>query len=367
MQEQIQKATTPGIPGRDDSESLLSLREILQMVFRHKGKIAAFTLVVTAAAAGFFLLRPLTYQAEGMFMVMPFQANDRTNKDLFENSILSHLEYIKSPLVCSRVAAALGRQGIAIENISLLRSVKCKRTPKTSVIRVTASAAEPETAVLIAQAWMDEYMKSVTESKIQKELSNVRNMIKDYHDKSLEMKARAEEMRIQAAKVENDRLITVSRSVDDTELWNKLSETNNEAELKRLSGIQLKSQAINSEYMLVKNALLAAEQDARSALSHDDFYKQVVVSLQSRASHAAGPDNKAAGATNSSPEVESYIQTLLDARDIVALGQAALLPASRGALKNTALVFAFVLFTSCLLAFLKEWLMEEELPAAGKR
>jgi len=367
MQEQIQKATTPGIPGRDDSESLLSLREILQMVFRHKGKIAAFTLVVTAAAAGFFLLRPLTYQAEGILQVLPLQANGSADNNLLENSILSHLEYINSPLVCSRVAAALGRQGIAIENISLLRSVKCKRTPKTSVIRVTASAAEPETAVLIAQAWMDEYMKSVTESKIQKELFNVRNMIKDYHEKSLEKMARAEEMRIQAAKVENDRLITVSRSVDDTELWNKLSETNNEAELKRLSGIQLKSQAINSEYMLVKNALLAAEQDARSALSHDDFYKQVVVSLQSRASHAAGRDDKAAGATNSSPEVESYIQTLLDARDIVALGQAALLPASRGALKNTALVFAFVLFTSCLLAFLKEWLKEEEPPAAGKR
>ena len=366
MQEQIQKATTPGIPGRDDSESLLSLREILQMVFRHKGKIAAFTLVVTAAAAGFFLLRPRTYQAEGILQVIPLQAQERVDRDLFENSILTHLEFIKSPLVADRVAAELGKQGIAVTISQISKAVKCRRPPKTSLICVTASAESPETAALIAQRWMDEYMKIVTESNIQKAMFNVRTLIKDTHDKGLEKMARAQEMRIQAEKIANDRLVTVSRSVDDGELWKQLAENADEAALKRLAGIHLKSQEINNEYLMVKNALLAAEQDARAALSRGDFYKQVIVSLESRAAGAAA-GNERPGATNSSPEVESYVQTLLDASDIVLSGKAALLPERRGALVKTGIAFAAVLFAACMLAFLKEWLKEEEMPAAGAR
>ncbi len=366
MSEQSQKATLPSIQGGYDNDSFLSLREILQMVFRHKGKIAVFTLVVTAAAATFFFLQPRTYKAEGLFQVMPLQTQERVDRDLFENSILTHLEFIKSPLVAGRVAAELEKQGIAITISRLSKDVECRRPPKTSLICITASDESPKKAALIAQCWMDEYMKIVTENNIQKAMFNVRNLIKDTHDKGLEKMARAQEMRIQAEKIANDRLVTVSRSVDDGELWKQLAENADEAALKRLAGIQLKSEQINNEYLMVKNALLAAEQDARATLSHGDFYKQVIVSLKGRAAGAAA-GNEQPGATNSSPEVESYIQTLLNASDIVLSGQAAMLPERRGALMKTAIAFAASLFAACMLAFLIEWLKEEEMPATGAR
>lgn len=360
MVEQAKKEIHSKMPGRDDDESFLSLREILQMVLRHKGKIVAATLVVTIAAGGFFLLQPRKYQAEGMFQVMPLvRTTEKADRDMFETSILSHLEYIKSPLVSVRVKNTLAKQNIVMDGNELRKSVNIQRPPKTSLIRVVASANTPETAINIAQFWMDEYMLVVKYSNIQRALFQVRSMINDSFDKGLEKMARAEEMRIQAEKVQNDRLITVSRSVDDTELWKKLMESVDDATLKRLSGIQLKSQEVNDEYLLVKNVLLSAEQEARSTLSRRDFYNQIIVLLEARSKQPLDVNRKEPDATNSTNETEIYVQTLLNTRDIVSLGKAELLSDSRGALKKTAIAFVIALFASCMLAFIAEWLKED--------
>ena len=357
MPEQFQKAPPSRIPKNEEGYSFLTFREIMQMAFRHKGRIAIFTLVVTVVAAVLFILQPRMYEAEGMFQVMPLmRINERVDRDLFETAILSHLEYVKSPMISIRVANELAKAGTAMNGNALRNSVRIKRPAKTSIISIQASARTPETAVLIAQLWMDEYMKIITESNVQKALYQVRSLINESYDKGLEKKARAEEMRSQAAKVENDRFANVSRSVDNTEPLKNLGDSVDGTTLKILTGSHLLSKEI--EYLLVKGVLLFAEQDAHSTQSRSEFYQKAIDYLETPARQSTDAPKKETGATNSNLEVERYAQTLLDTRDIVSLGNAALFRDSRGALLKTSIVFVIALFVSCLSAFFVEWIRE---------
>ncbi len=348
-------AARPAGQGSAAAEAdMISLREILVMILRHRWPIAIFVLLVTAAAGVFFLCQPRVYMAEGCVQVIaPVSLEGRVDQGLFETMIVSHLQRISSAFLAKNTATELQAAGITITPLELSRRVKITRPPKTDLIRLMVTDKSPETALAVIRLWIGLYQESIQKNNIRTALSQVRLMSKLAQSEAMEKQAAADQLKAQA--LQTSPLVTVSRAVDDRQLWNDLTQaaaTNAEV-MKKLSEVHIKGQELNAEYIHLKNMLFAAEQVASVAKARRDFYREVERLLEARANTGAQAPDAAVERRDS--EADLYVQTILKSTEVIQFGEPGLLAGSRGALKKTALVFAGALLLACLVAYVEEW------------
>jgi len=353
---EAQAIVTPGA-GVPPGDEFLSLRDILIMILRHRWAITAFVLLVTLAAGIFFVTRPRQYEAEGYLQVIPpVSLEGRVDKDLFETMIVSHLQKASSAYIAKNVAALLNKQGIQIAPLKLEKKVKITRPPKTDLILLIARETSADKALLIVRLWVREYLESIQKNNIHAALSQTRSLLKQAQSDLMEKQATVDTMRMQVAK--SSPLITLSRAVDDRQLWSDLTQKvapDTEA-LKKFSEIHIKGQEQSEEYINLKKAMLESEQKLSEVLARRNLYQEAARILETKiALNGANQVDKPAPANMVISEAELYVNTLMKSSEIVQFGEPGLISATRGALQQTGLVFLASLVLACFCAFMCEW------------
>lgn len=338
-------------------EEFLSLRDILSMILRRRRVIAVVVLLATLAAGIFFITRPQQYKAEGYLQViLPVSQEGRVDKELFETMVASHLQKASSAYIAKNVATLLNNQGIQSAPLELEKQIKITRPAKTDLIRLVAEETSADRALLIVRLWIREYLESIQKNNIHAALSQTRFMLKQAQSDLMEKQATVDKMKAQVT--QSSPLITLSRSVDDRQIWNDLTQkTTSDAEaLKRLSEIHIMGQEQSEEYINLKKAMLTTEQKLSEAMTRRNLYQEVARILETKIALNGTYQPNAPAPTNSLPsESEFYVNTLIKSSEIVQFGEPGLISASRGALKNTGVFFLAALGMACFCAFLREW------------
>ncbi len=348
---------TPDVPGPHagdasdrPGEDYMTLREACRMIWRHRWKITVATLAAVAATAASVLLQPVPQTAQGFLQVIPPPAVDgRTDKDLFETSIISHLQRIQSSFIAELVAQQLDPGSGDQAGFLLQKKVIITRPSKSDLIRIEATDPLPDRAVRLVAEWIGQYLASVRKNNISRSLNQVRTLIKIVQAEMIAKQGSVQQLSERAAQIEP--LITVSKIVDDQPLWDTLATGAVAPEtLQRLADIQFKGQEENKEYTALKSFLFNADQMLGAATTMLSFYRDVERALESQgaaATNAAQPPP--------APEAAQYAETLVKDVDIIQFGTPSLLPPTRGLLKKTAMACVVTLFAASLFAFLVEW------------
>lgn len=343
--------------GAGELEEFLSLRDILVMILRHRRAISLFVLLVTLAAGVFFVTRPRQYAAEGYLQVIaPVSPEGRVDKELFETMIASHLQKASSAYIAKNVATLLSDQGLKIAPLELEKQIKIARPPKTDLIRLVAGGSSADKALLIVRLWVREYLASIQKNNIHAALSQTRSLLKQAQSDLMEKQATANIMKAQVA--QSAPLITLSRSVDDRQIWNDLSQkaTPDPEALKKLSDIHIKGQEQSTEYINLKLSMLSAEQALSAVLARRNLYQEVERILDAKIALNGTYQADRTVSTNASlSEAERYVNVLMKSSEIVQFGEPGLISSSRGALKKTGLFFLASLAAACFGAFMCEW------------
>lgn len=346
-----------GSLGEGGPEEFLSLRDILIMILRHRWAIFLVVLLATLAAGIFFITRPRQYAAEGYLQViLPVSPEGRVDKELFETMIASHLQKASSAYIARNVAALLNNQGLKITPLELEKKIKIARPPKTDLIRLVAGEASADKALLIVRLWVREYLESIQKNNIYSALSNVRSLLKQSQSGMMEAQATVDKMRIQASQTEP--FITLSRAVDDRQLWNDLTQkaTPDPEMLKKLSAIHIKGQEQSKEYVNLKLAMLTAEQALSTVLARRNLYQEVERILETKiALNGSFLNAKLAPTNATASEAELYVNILMKSSEIVQFGEPGLISSARGALKKTGVFFLVTFGLTCFCAFIYEW------------
>lgn len=355
---ETQPVVTSGTGGQED---FLSLRDILIMILRHRRAIFLVVLLATLAAGIFFITRPRQYVAEGYLQVIlplsPLSPEGRVDRELLETMIASHLQKASSAYIAKNVADLINNQGLQIAPLELKSKMKITRPLKTDLIRLVAEDASADKAILIVRLWIREYLASIQKNNIYASLSNARSLLKQAQSDLMERQATVDKMRVQVA--QSSPLITLSRSVDDRQIWNDLTQKTapDPEALKKLAAIHIKGQEQSEEYINLKMSMLTTEQALSSVLARRNLYQEVARLLEARIALNGSfiIDGKLAS-TNAAPsEAELYVNMLMKSSEIVQFGEPGLISSARGALKNTGLFFLATLGLACFGAFMCEW------------
>ena len=344
--------------GEGGPEEFLSLRDILVMILRRRRAIAVFVLLTTLVAGVFFITRPRQYKAEGYLQVItPVSQEGLVDKELFETMIASHLQKVSSAYIARNVAALLNNQGEKIISSEPAKTIKITRPPKTDLIRLVAEEASVDKALLIVRLWVREYLESIQKNNIHAALSQTRSLLKQAQSDLMEKQATVDKMRAQVA--QSSPLITLSRAVDDRQIWSDLAQkaAPDPEALKKLAEIHIKGQEQSEEYIDLKKAMLVTEQKLSEVLARRNLYQEVERLLEVRISVNGSDKSVKIGAEDKkySSEAELYVNTVMKSSEIVQFGEPGLISATRGALKKTGLFFIASLGLACFCAFVREW------------
>lgn len=334
-----------------DENEFLTMADLMRMLWRHRFKIVLISLLAGAAMAAVAFIKPAGYESSTMLQIVPEYAPDgRVDRDLFETAILSHLEMAQSPIIASKVQRALDPSE---ELALLLDRVKIVRSPKTSLIKIAARAKTKEQALNTCRLWISELFAAVDQKNVEKALLFVRLRIKDLHDDWIKNMAAAADIKRRAELLQDQRLLTVERSVDGNILWRDLTAGMSSADASKMTNLFLKSQEVNSEYLDVQRQLILAEQSAASARAARDFYLASIAMLEARlkSGATAGLDKPAEQLS----DARQFVESLVSARDILSVGEPVVAPARRGALKKIVLAMMGTFVFASGLAFLVEW------------
>lgn len=349
-------ASGTGLP---PPEEFLSLRDILIMMLRHRRAITVFVLLATLAAGIFFITRPRPYAAEGYLQVVaPVSPEGRVDKELFETMIASHLQKTSLAYIAKNVAALLSNQGLKITPLELIKQIKIMRPPKTNLIRLVAGAASADKALLTVRLWIREYLESIQKNNIYVVLSRTRFLLKQTQSDLIDKQATVNIMRTQVA--QSSPLITLSRGVDDRQIWSDLTRQQQAAPdleaLKKLSEIHIKGEEQSTEYINLKLTMLTSEQALSALLARRNLYQEVARILEARIALNGTYQADKTTPTNAAPsEAELYVDILLKDSEIIQFGEPGLISSTRGALKKTGLFFLVSLALACFSAFMYEW------------
>ena len=255
------------------------------------------------------------------------------------------------------MSAKLENKGLQISALDLAKKIKISRPPKTDLIRIVAKETSADEALLIVEQWIRESIESIRQNNNQKSLMNIRLLLNKAQSELMEQQAAVENLRTQVSQTHP--LITISRGVDDRQLWSDLTQkpgTNPDA-LKKLSEIHIKGQEQSEEYINLTKALLITEQALTAARSRRDLFQETERLLEVKAS-AKDSENSSKGIVESErplSEAERYVNTLLKRTDVIQFGEPGLIWDGPGALIITALVFLTSLVLASFCAFIYEW------------
>lgn len=350
----IVAAASGGISAPDE---FLSLRVMLGMVFKHRRAIAAFVLLITLAAGILFISLPKQFEAEGFLQVIaPAPQEGRVDKDLYETMIVSHLQKVASAFMGRNVAALLTNQGMPTEPLVLKKKIKIIRPSKTNLIRVTAKATSADQALLIVRLWIREYLSTLEINNIHSALSQIRGQFRQAQSELMEKQAAVDKLRAQIS--QTTPLVTLSRAVDDRQIWSDLAQTTVPAsdDFKKLAEIHIKGQEQSAEYVNLKNRVAESEQALAAVAARRNLYREVARILEERITvNVSFQETKAALTNVPAAEFELYVEMLTKTSSIIQFGEPGLISAGRGALKKTGAVFLAALALACFAAFLREW------------
>jgi capsular polysaccharide biosynthesis protein len=339
-------------------KEFLSLYDIGTLILRHRLSIVAIVLLSTLGSAIYFVVMPKQFEAEGYLQVIPTATEEtRTDKELFETLIASCLQRVSSGFILKNVSTKLENKGLQISPLDLGRKIKISRPPKTDLIRIVAKETSANEALLITEQWIRECLESIRQNNIQKSLMNIRLLLNKAQTELMERQAAVENLRTQAAQTEP--LITISRGVDDRQLWSDLTQKTmaNTDALKKLSEIHIKGQEQNEEYINITKALVNYEQALMTARSRCDLYQEVEKLLEIK-TRSKESDNSIKGIVEDKTTLsaaERYVNTLLKRNDVIQFGEPGLIWIGHGALIITSLVFLTSLVISSFFAFIYEW------------
>ena len=343
--------------GEGGAEEFLSLYDILTMILRHRYVIAVFVLLATLVAGIFFITRPLQYTAEGYLQVIPpVSPEGRVDNGLFETMIASHLQKASSAYIAKNVAAQLNNQDEKITSLEPARIITIKRPLNTDLICLVASETSPDQALLIVRLWVREYLESIQKNNIYAALSQARVLLKQAQSDTMEKQATVNIMRAQVA--QSSPLITLSRAVDDRQIWSDLTQKTapDPEALKKLSEIHIMGQEQSTEYINLKMSMLTTEQALSSVLARRNLFQEVVRIIEAKiALNGAYQADKTAPPNAPPSEAELYVNTLMKSSEIVQFGEPGLISTSRGTLKKTVVFFMASLGLACFCAFMCEW------------
>lgn len=344
---------SPYYPPPDD---FISLAELVRMVWRHRRKIIIVSGLVTLVVAVITLMSPRPFEASAMMEVMPEYGRDgRVDKDLFETSILTHLETAKSPVIGMSVLKGCRELQNEVNLQWLMNKITVSRPTRTSIIQCKITMPSKEKALKIVDAWRNETLHEIERKSIEKALIFVRGRMRDLQEQWLSHTAALNEARRIAEQLEDHKLVTVSRSVDDTVLWQDLVKASENEALKRMGDIHLKSQEINQEYLDARNRLADNEQRAAAAIMSRAFYFKVVTLLEELLDSPSVVFDYDDSEDEIFREALDYVKALTRAKEIVPLGSPVVYHAPRGAAKKTVIAGFGVFMLSCMLAFAYEW------------
>ena len=357
MQEPPQNAQRAAIAPEDD---FISLADLIRMVWRHRRGILAVTLLAALATAVYLFLKPRPYEASAMMEVVPeYSREGRVDKDIFETSVLTHHETARSSVVGMRVHKFCEGAGINLDFADLMSLMKVIRPPKTSIIQGSIILPKAEDALAIARVWRDETIREVQRKAMEKALIYVRGRLKELQEDWLKYTAAVQAARRNAEQLEDQKYITVSRSVDDTVLWQDLVKPADSNALGRMRDLQLKSQEMNEEYLDARNRLAEAEEKAAGAVNSREFYVRVVAEISRRMQSFNGGGAKPSADLDAADELAAqaldYVNTQLSSKEVLPLGEPVVYRGSRGAMKKTALAGLAAFFIASFAAFVYEW------------
>jgi hypothetical protein len=322
----------------------------LKVVTKKWKKIAAFVIGVTALAAILFLLiLPRNFEAEGYLQVIPLPSTADVKND-FEAAILSHLSKIQSAYTADEASKFLKQKyNLNIDNLKLQKLVTINRPPKSNLIRIVArTCISQEAAQLIVTAWIERYLAIAQQNNINTALFNIRNSIRQCQTLINNQQGKVNELRNQAAKISP--LITVTRSIDETELWRILVDKPTKETLKSAEDLKIKGEEESKEYIAMKTMLYDAEQQLASAKNNLTILQEVEKILQMK---SAGVDMPSS--TSFSSNAVEMAETLIKTSDIIPVGQPALLKSKRGILMYTLMVFVGSAVMAFLIVYLREF------------
>ena len=192
---------------------------------------------------------------------------------------------------------------------------------------------------------------------MEKALIFVRGRLTGLQEGWLNYSAAVNEARRNAEQLKDEKLITVSRSVDDTVLWQDLVKASGSNALKRMSDLQLKSQEMNPEYLAARNQLAGIEQNVAGSIAARKFYIKVVAEIESRLKAAPGAPVSMGADTpdETTKEALAYVDALVRPKEVLTLGEPVVYIGARGALKKTVQAGFGALALACMVAFLYEW------------
>lgn len=350
--------------GQCGGDDFLSLADLVRMVWRHRLMIIVITVIAALVAGIPAMLKPRPWQASCLMEVMPEYTRDgRVDRDLFDTTIMTHLEAAKSPMIAMRVLQRKDKPAQGLSLSSLTRKLKVSRPPKTSTIECKISLADREDALFYAGAWREECLREITRRAMEKSLLFARGRLRDTQEDWLKHTAAVDEARKNAERLANDRLISVSRSVDDVVLWQDLVKKSDAESVSRMTNLYLKTEEINHEYLNAKNRLAAAGEQAAGAIKSRAFYTHLVRELDAKLSRENGestapvpgqetPEEKIDDVENDARE---YVESLMKAREVIALGEPVVYPGSSGASKKIGVAVLGALVIGCAISFLWEW------------
>jgi hypothetical protein len=337
----------------------ISIREIIQKILMHQRAIAVFVSLVTLAAGIFFFLSPKEFEAECYVQVIPPVTQDgRVDKEMFETMIVSYLQRASSAFILTNLSNNLNKQGMQIEPPELDKKITIKRPPKTDLIRVTATAPSMEQSLQLVDHWVREYLGSIKKNNIYLALTKVRSQLREAQSELMEKEATVERLRSKVAQTEP--LITVSRAVDDRQLWSDLTgkALPDQEKLKRLSEIHIKGQEKNEDYINLKKALMESEQALAAVSAKRDLFFEVERLIETQTNmHEHDTRLNAQGLEDKRPPsvAERYLTMLVKGSEVVQFGEPGLVSTSKGVLKKTGLVFLSSMVLACFFAFMHAW------------
>jgi hypothetical protein len=349
--ENSQKTESEAFAGWNNEEEFLSLREIIQMVLVHKGKIGLSVLIITAVAAVFFLMSPRQYVAEGFLEVVPQRQEDGTiDHTEFGTLISSHLAKMQSTFLAEKIVRSISNKNISITSLSLQKAVNINRPRESDLIRVEIARSDPSLALSIVENWINEYLRSIHKNNISSTLNSIRRNLQDT-EITIEQKE-AVIKQLKNSLNESTPLINLSKGIEDEQLWMELSNGIDPAELKRLSQIKIGYQEQNEEYLKLKSSLINAEQDLAVIIADREFYENAEKILEEKKRGESTEQTSEAEIS----KAERYVNRAINNTSIIPFGEPAIVSAKRGALKKTGIVFIISLFIAAVWAFSYEWL-----------
>ncbi len=313
--------------------------------------ITAIVVSITLLTALLFLFAlPRSFEAEGYLQVIPISTT-LDSKNEFETSILSHLLKMQSAYTANEVSMFLKQKhNIEIDPVKLQKMVAINRPPKSNLIRIVAKTSmSQDVAKLIVSVWIDRYLAIAQKNNINTVLFNIRNSIKQTQTIVNNQQGKVNELRNQSTKLSP--LITVTKSIDETQLWRLLVDKPDKEKLKSVEELKIKGEEESKEYITLKTMLYEAEQQLASAKNNLMILQEAEKILQMQADNISNPLTTTSFSSNAVEMAETLIKT----SDIIPIGEPALLKSKRGALMYTMFAFIGSILVSFLVVYLREF------------